>query len=150
MNIYPESYARYQEMVIPGALLLIHGSINRRNEEAVLTVEAAQPLEPALAREITGLTWIVRENIEAIENFASTLRSTVEPAQGNLTIQIGFAMTENYYLEAEIASSLGWRWNREGFDKMRRDPAVLGFVLNLKPLQKSEPAWKKRSRSRPA
>ena len=140
VNMYADAYGKYQETLRDGALIMITGSVNQRNGETILRADTAQPLNPSITQAVNEICWILQTCDEA-EDFLNVLRTEVENNHGNTTVKVGFLVDDCHVAMADLSSTLTWRIEMDGYNKLRSHPAVAGALIDTHPLQIQE-KWK--------
>ncbi len=147
INIYTRQYAACENVLEPGNVLILTGSVNQRNGDAVLSGDKAKTLEPLIPELIKKVDWILDPNKNA-EEFLNELYNEIMDAYGETKMHIGFLVEKNKVVMAEIAASLSWKFNLEKFNKLKKHEAVLDAIIKPKPVPVPEkPKWMKKQES---
>jgi DNA polymerase-3 subunit alpha len=129
-----------QDPLGPGSLVVIEGTIQQRNGEAVLNMARMSPLGPAIAELIKKVTFVLKPEDSAAD-FMKQLRETLEPEFGRTPVSVAFNVASERLIVADIASSLTWKLNPESFSRLKAHPAFKDVVIDVPPPEKEVPRW---------
>jgi DNA polymerase-3 subunit alpha len=143
LNAYSDAYESCRTLCAEGNLVLIEGQVVVRSDEEVqLTVNSMESLENGVVNAIKAMTFIVH-NDERAAAFLDRLRAEVERRKGDTKIQVGLLLDSDQILVADLPGSLSWLIDREGFARLRQDPAVVAVRMETAAVVAPPPRWER-------
>jgi DNA polymerase-3 subunit alpha len=141
INVYADAYEQYGPSLEEGRCILVEGQVMRRQDDEIqLAANKTQVLDPILPSLIKEVTFIVDGNGQS-PDFIRLLRKEIENQNGSVSVKLGFLLSDEEYVVADIAQSLRWNLDRETFQKLRAHPAVRDVHLAVPEVQAPAPRW---------
>jgi DNA polymerase III subunit alpha len=140
---YLESHKEPEDPLSPGRIVMIEGSVSRRNGESQLVADTVQDLERSIDEVVTNVCWVVEPDARAVD-FMQKLHEAVLPRFGQANVEVGFQVEDGSLAVAELCSSLCWRIDVDDFAKLLAHPAVRDVLVEGKKVERREPDYKKR------
>lgn len=128
LNIYSEPYSNCGELIEPGKLLMVTGTVFNREDDPRLSVTEARLLDPFPFRLIEEIDWILRPGSHC-DDFLELLLKEVTQNRGEIEIRIGILTGEDHVVLADTPRSLRWRATLESYKTLRQHPAVVGVQI---------------------
>ena len=145
LNMYADAYEAYARNLEAEKPVTVLGTVLRSADGVRLNVKECHPLGAYLPAAIKKITWVLRPENPENTAFIKSLREELENSKGEIGTEVGFLFGENDIALSEVASALGWRLNPPAFQSLRRHPAVVGAVVDPKPIEiKETRRWAKR------
>jgi DNA polymerase III subunit alpha len=135
VNVYPETYEQYHDMLTEGTLAVVIGNTQVNNGEIRLNAQELTELDKKLPSLIRSVRFVLTNDARADE-FLNELAEWVHSVQGSTKIELEFQVKPTERLHAEIANSLKVKIDTAHFQKLRTHPALLecsvvGSDINL-------------------
>jgi DNA polymerase-3 subunit alpha len=108
-------------------------------------VKECYGLDPAVARIVRKVTWLLRPEHPGTESFLRGLRDTVVREPGDTRLEFAMLLDGGVAPVAEASAGLSWRLTAAGFQALRSQPCVAGVALDARPLElKPDARWARR------
>ncbi|WP_309018287.1 DNA polymerase III subunit alpha [Pelagicoccus sp. SDUM812003] len=134
VNCYADAFEEYGHNLDNDALVLIKGTVIRRDGEVRLNVLEIHPLEAYMPGQIKHVTWVLDPDKDT-DSFLYAYRETLDSSRGNTTSDLAFRISDTCIASAPTANSLGWRVNTKDWVKLRKNPAVVGCIVQTEPVK---------------
>jgi DNA polymerase-3 subunit alpha len=146
---YLETHKEPEDPLSPGKIVMIEGSVSRRNGESQLVAEVVQDLERSIEDLVTNICWVLEPTDRSVD-FMKQLHEAVLPRFGQANVEVAFPVAEEVIATAELCSSLCWRVDVDEFSTLLAHPAVIDVIVTGKKVEKREVDFKKRYLERAA
>jgi len=149
LNMYADAFETYAKYLEPEKPVAVLGTVLRGADGVRLNVKECHPLASYLPSAVKKVTWLLRPESMDNEDFISELRKELEGAKGDVETEVGFYFgngdRQGDIAISEVASALGWRLTAAAYQSLRRHPAVIGAVVDTRPVEVKETRrWAKR------
>ncbi len=109
LNIYTESFEKHEAHLTEAALVVVSGTLLKRDGDIRLSVQAVEPIESVLAHRITTLRFILgplgpQNNPDP---FLKTLKATLDSEPGNCKVEVVLPLKNNETLLLDLPT----RWS---------------------------------------
>jgi DNA polymerase-3 subunit alpha len=138
LNMYAEAFENYSKNLETEKPVAVLGTVLRSADGVRLNVKECYPLASYLPGAIKKVTWVLQPENAENTDFLLELRKELENSKGDVSTDVGFLFGENDVALSEAASALGWRLNPPGYHALRRHPAVIGALVDAKPVEIKE------------
>jgi len=123
LNIFSEAFEQYRSIIEDGRIVMVEGTIAKRDNETSLNVHLVRDLDEAIVSSIKRVSWILTPDSRS-ETFLGELRQAMLQQPGETEVILAFEVAPERLLRTEIASSLRWGIKPEEFERLRRFPGV--------------------------
>ncbi len=145
VNMYADAYELYAKHLEPEKPIAVLGTILRSEDGARLNVKECYPLEAHLQNNVRRITWLVRPDDERNEDFFRSLRDMLLKTSGDVRSEVGILFDDDMVAIAETAGALNWKLDPAAFQQLRKHPALLGTLIETRPIELKETnRWKRR------
>jgi DNA polymerase III subunit alpha len=145
LNMFADAYGAYGACLAENAPILVKGNIIHGADGPRVSVKECYALDPAIARAVRKVTWLLRPEHPGTEAFLRALREVVVRDPGDTQIEFAFLMEDRAAAVAEASAALSWRLTAPRFSELRSHPSVAGVTLETRPLElKPDLRWAKR------
>jgi len=145
LNMFADAYAAFGSALAENAPLLVQGNLIRGADGPRLNVKECYGLDPAVARIVRKVTWLLRPEHPGTESFLRGLRDTVVREPGDTRLEFAMLLDGGVAPVAEASAGLSWRLTAAGFQALRSQPCVAGVALDARPLElKPDARWARR------
>ncbi|HUG11089.1 MAG TPA: OB-fold nucleic acid binding domain-containing protein, partial [Opitutaceae bacterium] len=149
LNMYAEAYETHAKNLEPEKPVAVLGTVLRSADGVRLNVKECHPLGVYLPSVVKKVTWVLRPDKAENDTFIRALREELEGAKGDVETDVGFYFgngdQQGDIAISEVASALGWKLTAPAYQALRRHPAVVGSVVDTRPIEiKETRRWAKR------
>ena len=137
VNCYADAFEEFGHNLENDALVLVKGKVFRRDGEVRLSVQEIHPLDSYMPGQIKHITWVLDPDLDT-DSFLYDYRAALDSTRGETTSDIAFRITPECIVSAEAASSLRWRVNTEQWIRLRKNPSVVGCIIQTRPVKVKE------------
>ena len=128
LTLFAEPYETYGACVTEGAVLLIEGTVRKKESDFSLNVMRVRDFRKELPFLIKQLHWLVHPN-EAATDFFKQLRGLIEKREGSMQQKVSFILNDDYALEGELPYGARTTLTLEDISSLRAHPAFAGLEV---------------------
>ncbi len=128
LTLFAEPYETYGACVTEGAVLLIEGTVRKKENDFSLNVMRVRDFRKELPSFIKQLHWLVYPN-EAATDFFKQLRHFIEKREGSMQQKVSFVLNDDYALEGELPYGARTMLTLEDISSLRAHPAFAGLEV---------------------
>ncbi|MBK1878087.1 DNA polymerase III subunit alpha [Pelagicoccus mobilis] len=134
VNCYADAFEEYGHNLENDALIVIKGTVIRRDGEVRLNVLEVHPLPSFLPGQIKHITWVLDPDKDT-DDFLYKFRAALDNSRGSTGNSIAFRITDSCITSGQTAKSLSWRVNTKEWSELRKNPAVVGCIVETEPVK---------------
>ena len=128
LTLFAEPYETYGACVTEGAVLLIEGTVRKKENDFSLNVMRVRDFRKELPFLIKQLHWLVHPN-EAATDFFKQLRHFIEKHEGSMQQKVSFILNDDYALEGELPYGARTTLTLEDISSLRAHPSFAGLEI---------------------
>ena len=145
VNMYADAYELYAKHLEAEKPVAVLGTILRSEDGARLNVKECYPLEPHLMNNVRKITWVIRPDDPRNDDFLRSLREMLLKTTGDIRSEVAVLFEDDTLAVAETAGALNWKLVCPDFQQLRKHPALVGVVIETRPIELKETnRWKRR------
>jgi DNA polymerase-3 subunit alpha len=145
LNMFADAYASFGQALAENAPVLVQGNLIRGADGPRLNVKECYELDPAVARIVRKVTWLLRPEHPGTEAFLRELRETVLRESGDTRLEFAMLLEGGVAPVAEASAGLSWRLTAAALQTLRSQPCIAGVSLETRPLElKPDTRWARR------
>lgn len=134
INIFPEAYEQYSNALIEGDVVIIEGSVRKRDGEIRLNASAIYPVNQRIQSLVEEVFYIVKPDASSAP-LIKEIGDYMHRHEGVCKMRFGFKMDSQEVLVVEPAGSLRFQVCPQKLTEWRRHPGVLEVRYVVKPLK---------------
>ena len=128
LTLFAEPYETYGACVTEGAVLLIEGTVRKKENDFSLNVMRVRDFRKELPSLIKQLHWLVYPN-ETATDFFKQLRGLIEKREGSMQQKVSFILNDDYALEGELPYGARTTLTLEDISSLRAHPSFAGLEV---------------------
>ena len=142
LNMFADAFAAHGTVLAENALICVLGTIIVGQEGPRINVKEAYPLASYTQSHVRRIRWLLHPHHAGTSEFLLLLRETLDRHPGETRIDLGFLFEERIAAIGEASSALGFRFQPDAYNPLRRHPAVAGLQVETKRLElKNDRKW---------
>lgn len=144
INVFPDAFEQNFSNLAEGLVVCVEGEVryNSEREETRLNANKLSRLDSTLSYYVEGVTFFLRNDEEAICDFAKDLRAFLDSSEGSTRIELAIETAPNQALYADIAPSLKCRLTPDNYKDLRRHRAVTRIAAKTRGVEAPpKPKW---------